>query len=107
MAHFIDFHIGGWQVSSIGNSSGVFVGQNLQYGWRHSSKLNATGGNVIGDYNHVRHQQTTVLDPDMLDTWVQKGPPTVDLVPPSPALLQALARRRRMLRRAAWEGGDV
>lgn len=101
MAHFIDFHIGGWRVGGLDSTSGVFVGQNLQYGWRNSSKGNSAAPRVTGDYNVAHGAQYGVFDPDMLDTWVQKAPPMAQMPVPSPALARLWAERERRYRSAS------
>lgn len=101
MAHFIDFHIGGWKVGSLDSTSGIFVGQNLQYGWRNSSKGNSSAPRVTGDYNVAEGAQYGVVDPDVLDTWVQKAPPLAKMPLPSPALAQMWAARTRRNRASA------
>ncbi|MCL6515803.1 hypothetical protein [Alicyclobacillus sp.] len=102
----IEFHIGGWKVGTIGQSSGVFSGENLQYGWRSASKSNSALGKVTGDGNLVQAHSETVIDPDQLDTWVQKMTPVHEWMPASPALLRLLAQRRRTYRRAAMGPAD-
>lgn len=99
MAHFIDFRVGQLKVGGIGTSSGVFVGQNLQYGWRSSAKENYSGGTVTGDGNTVSITRGEIVDPDYLDTWIQKPLPFTQTEAPSPALIQAWAQHRRGLRR--------
>ena len=99
MAHFIDFRVGQLKVGGIEASSGVFVGQNLQYGWRSSGKENDAGGTVTGDGNTVSITRGEIVDPDYLDTWIQKPLPWTQTEAPSPALIQAWAQHRRSLRR--------
>ncbi|MDQ0188400.1 hypothetical protein JI721_15780 [Alicyclobacillus cycloheptanicus] len=101
MAHFIDFHIGGLRVGSLDNSSGIFTGQNLQYGWRHSEKDNNAAPRVAGDHNVIQGASYSVVDPDLLDTWVQKAPPLANQPVPSPALARYWALRKRQLRSAS------
>jgi len=103
LAHFIDFHVGGWKVGSIGQSAGIFVGQNLQYGWRSSLKTNQSSSRVAGDGNCLYNEQNTIQDQDMLDTWVQKAPPYAALQPPSPALARTLLARRQEYRQATMK----
>lgn len=94
MKSSIDFRIGNWQVGSIGNTAGVFVGNNLQYGWRMSSKQNQASRNITGDHNWIQDAVNEVLDPDGIDTWVQKTPPGASTVPPSLALAPAQTGRQ-------------
>lgn len=100
MAHFIDFKVGGFKVGSIQSTSGVFVGQNLQYGWRTSYKQNQASRSITGDYNSVEDALNQIDDPDLLDTWVQKPLPFTNTNPPSPALLELYNNRKRKYRKA-------
>jgi hypothetical protein len=106
MAHFIDFKVGGFKVGRIQSTSGVFVGQNLQYGWRTSSKQNQASRNVTGDYNYSEDALNQIDDPDMLDTWVQKPLPFTNVNPPSPALMTLYGNRKRKYRRSRREKDD-
>jgi len=100
MANFIDFKVGGFKVGSIGSVSGVFIGENVQYAWRGTSKTNLSTGRVTGDGNIVDVLSNRVEDPDLLDTWVQKPLPFIQQPLPSPVLQAALATRTRNIRRA-------
>ncbi len=95
MAHFIDFNVGGFKVGTIGNSSGIFVGQNLQYGWRGSVKFNLASRPITGDYNIVEGATNRVDDPDLLDCWIQKPLPWTGLKSPSPAILSLYNSRKK------------
>jgi hypothetical protein len=101
MANFMDFKFGGVKVGSLGLSSGIFVGQNLQYGWRQSEKFNSTSRNVSGDYNYIEDALNQIQDPDLIDTWVQKPLPWTNLVPPSPAALIQARERTQAYRKAS------
>lgn len=100
MANFIDFKVGGFKVGSIDTVSGVFIGENVQYGWRGTSKSNASSSSVTGDGNVVDILSNKVEDPDLLDTWIQKPLPFINQPLPSPVLQATMANRRRKLRLA-------
>ncbi len=101
MAHFIDFNVGGFKVGSVDGTSGIFVGQNLQYGWRASAKVNVVNRPVTGDYNRIEGAFNRLDDPDLLDTWVQKPLPWTQSEPPSPALASMYRARKKRYRRAS------
>lgn len=101
MAHFIDLHVGGWKIGSISSSSGVFAGENLQYGWRFTGKTNIATWGAIGDYNCIQAPINQIEDADFLDTWIQKSPPYAGLKPPSPVLASVLTRRHRETKKSS------
>lgn len=100
MANFIDFHIIDWKVGSINSTAGLFAGENLQYKWHLSSKVNVANRGTMGDYNVLSSPVNQVYDPDVLDTWVQKAPPYLSLKPPSPAWIRVLDSRRRAYKKS-------
>ncbi len=106
MAHFIDFKVGGFKVGSIDSTAGVFIGQNLQYGWRDSSKVNQASRSITGDYNYAQDTTNQIEDPDLLDTWIQKPLPFSNTKAPSPALLSFYNNRKRRYRKARRELDD-
>jgi uncharacterized protein YjcR len=56
--HFHDLKIG--QISS---SSGVFSGDNRQFGWRASKKTNDGNGTVTGNHNTFTEGRYSVFQP--------------------------------------------
>lgn len=106
MAHFIEFQIGGWRVGQVGSASGVFAGNNLQYGWRNSGKTNMASPRITGDGNIVREQTSSVVDPDLLDTYVRKPRPFENMPAPSPALARLWAQRAHSYQRAGRHKSD-
>lgn len=99
MANFIDFSVYSFHAGSVNTVSGIFVGENLQYGWRLSSKSNIASAKICGDNNISSGSKDEILDPDMLDTFVQKENPFTELTPPSPALARTLAKAKKRYRK--------
>jgi hypothetical protein len=60
---------------------------------------------ICGDYNVASGSKEEVLDPDMLDTFVQKENPFTELTPPSPALARTLAKTKKRHRKVDF--GDM
>ncbi|MBD0379819.1 hypothetical protein [Paenibacillus sedimenti] len=60
-------------VYSIENSSGIFIGTNMQVNWSASGKENSGLGSVSGEYNVVTHNMNTVYDNDIIDAPYTKG----------------------------------
>lgn len=98
MVNFIDFNLMNLVTGDIGNSAGVFTGENVQYGWRSSSKANIAMGKICGDYNRIVGGRQEIVDPDYVDTYVQKPHPFTGLMPPSPTLLEVLEKRKHGLK---------
>jgi hypothetical protein len=101
MANFIDFHVYGWKIGYITGASGVFTGENLQYGWRFTGKSNVSDRGAIGDFNCFTSPINQIEDTDFIDTWIQKASPYTALKPPSPALQRVLTRRHRETKKAS------
>ncbi|WP_051344141.1 hypothetical protein [Alicyclobacillus herbarius] len=93
MAHFIDFRLGGMKLGVISGTSGVFTGNNLQYGWRLSTKSNDAIGRVDGDACRIEAWRNTVVDPDVLDTFIQKPLPFQGNEAPWPGFARMRADR--------------
>lgn len=100
VANFLNFSVVGLFAGTVNTTSGIFVGENLQYGWRASVKTNSGSGKLCGDAITVSGARDIVEDPDFLDTWVQKPNPFVDLTPPSPILHSLIQQRKRRYRKA-------
>jgi hypothetical protein len=60
-------------VNVIENSSGIFVGTNLQTGWSSYNKSNSGLGNVSGDFCRVSYNVNVVYDNDLIDMPVRKN----------------------------------
>ncbi len=81
----MDFNIGKLEVGKLDTSSGIFSGENLQYGWRAFVKTSCPIGKITGDGEYVSHQKT-VVNSDLLEEYVQKSPPIAFVLPSSPAV---------------------
>lgn len=99
MANFIDFKVGAMKIGKIDTSSGVFSGENLQYGWLSSSKSNLSMGKIVGDTNYLEGSQNVIADADMIDTWIKKARPFDEQLPPSPLLARHWHRRKKYNKR--------
>ncbi|MEC0228081.1 hypothetical protein [Paenibacillus alba] len=60
-------------VNTIGDSSGIFVGTNMQFFWTSSSKSNSGMGEISGDNNYMLNNVNTVYDNDIIDAPYTKG----------------------------------
>lgn len=56
-------------IGSVSNTSGVYVGENVQINFEHVSKQNDAFGSV-GDANEVTHSVHIVMDDDQVDSAV-------------------------------------
>lgn len=63
----VNFRIGKLDVGAISSSSGVFVGQSVQTGWRGTSKENSGFGTTTGMGNQA-NVRSAVNDADFVDT---------------------------------------
>ncbi|ARI76109.1 hypothetical protein [Halobacillus mangrovi] len=59
-------------VYMIEKSSGIFVGPNIQYGWRTQQKENVGLGKVIGEGNILTQNINVIHDEDMVDMPIKK-----------------------------------
>ncbi|MCY0876069.1 MAG: hypothetical protein OWT28_07375 [Firmicutes bacterium] len=63
----VQLRIGQLQFGSVTGSSGVFVGQSVQKGWRATNKGNQGFGKTTGCHNHTQIA-SRVDDGDFIDT---------------------------------------
>ena len=57
-------------VQTVANSSGIYYGRNLQIGVKSISKINQGCGTLGGDANILQTSINTVVDDDLLDSYV-------------------------------------
>lgn len=55
-------------VNAVGNSSGIFIGTNQQFGWSSHSKINANVSGITGDGNEIVSNLHIIYDDDQIDT---------------------------------------
>jgi hypothetical protein len=65
--------IGELHVNNVNDTSGLFYGQNVQYNWKNSEKINEGFGELSGKDNIVHGDLLIVGDQDLVDTYLNNN----------------------------------